>query len=174
VEWKIKTSSGYESSISEAAIANTDILQPDYTLIPVVRFNENSGCVELAVRENGDAKADAKANYGRWVITKASSKNNFASWEELTIIDNFYSWYLSPETNEFKNILIKDYNVEHGLSYKYAMQQINDYNLYSTKIFASVIVAKFEDVFLCDETRQLKLAFNPKVSSMKNNILEAK
>jgi hypothetical protein len=75
----------------------------------------------LAVRENGEAIADAQANYGRWIITKASSKDNFASWEELTTIDNFYSWYLSPETNEFKNILIKDYNIEHGFSYKYAM-----------------------------------------------------
>lgn len=174
VEWKIKTSSGYEGSISEEAIANTDILQPDYVLIPVVHFNENSGCAELAVKENGEATIAAEANYGRWVITKASSKDNFASWEELTTIDNFYSWYLSPEDNEFKNILIKDYNIEHGYSYKYAMQQINDHNLYSTKILTSVIVAKFEDVFLCDETRQLKLAFNPKVSSMKNNILEAK
>jgi hypothetical protein len=35
-------------------------------------------------------------------------------------------------------------------------------------------VAKFDDVFLCDEERQLKLAFNPKISSMKDNILESK
>jgi hypothetical protein len=102
-------------------IANNEVLSPDYTIIPVVRFNEENGCAELAVRENGEATIDAEANYGRWIITKASSKDNFASWEDLATVDNFYSWYLSPEDNEFKNILIKDYNIEHGLSYKYGM-----------------------------------------------------
>jgi hypothetical protein len=29
-------------------------------------------------------------------------------------------------------------------------------------------------MYLCDEERQLRIAFNPKVSSMKNNILESK
>jgi hypothetical protein len=121
-EWYIETSSGYKDSVSSGyMIANNEVLSPDYTLIPVVRFNEENGCAELAVRENGDAKADAKANYGCWVITKASSKDNFNSWTELALIDDFYSWYLSPKDNEFKNILIKDYEIEHGVSYKYAL-----------------------------------------------------
>jgi hypothetical protein len=29
-------------------------------------------------------------------------------------------------------------------------------------------------MFICDENRQLKIAFNPKISSMKNNVLESK
>jgi hypothetical protein len=121
-EWYIETSSGYKDSISSnLMIANNEVLSPDYTLIPVVRFNEENGSAELAVKESDEATIAAEANYGRWVITKASSKDNFTSWEELTIIDNFYSWYLSPKDNEFKNILIKDCNIEHGVSYKYAL-----------------------------------------------------
>lgn len=174
-EWHIETSSGYKDSISSnLVIANNEVLSPDYTLIPVVRFSEENGCAELAVKAGVGASSTAEANYGRWVITKASSKDNFNSWTELALIDDFYSWYLSPKDNEFKNILIKDYEIEHGVSYKYALQQINKYNLYSVKITTPIVIAKFEDVFLCDEDRQLRLAFNPKVSSMKDNILESK
>lgn len=174
-EWRIETSSGYKDSIeSDLTVANNEVLIPDYTLIPKVRFNEDSGCAELAVNPGTEPDTAAEVNYGRWVITKASSKDNFGSWVELAIIEDFYSWFLSSVNNEFKNILIKDYEIEHGISYKYALQQINDYGVYSVKITTPVVVAKFDDVFLCDEERQLKLAFNPKISSMKDNILESK
>jgi len=36
------------------------------------------------------------------------------------------------------------------------------------------IIADFEDMFLFDGERQLKIRFNPKVSSFKTNILENK
>jgi hypothetical protein len=36
------------------------------------------------------------------------------------------------------------------------------------------VFADFEDMFLADGKRQLKIRFNPKVSSFKNDILEQK
>ncbi len=174
VEWHIETMSGYKAYQQVDSAVNTEILNPDYQLIPIVRFNEENGCAELAVKAGPSLAASDSANYGRWIITKASSKDNFSSWVEIFKIENFYSWYLSKEENSFDPILIKDYNVEHGVEYQYALQQVNNYGLYSLKIISPIVTAKFEDMYLCDEERQLRIAFNPKVSSMKNNILESK
>jgi hypothetical protein len=75
----------------------------------------------LAVNPGTEPDTAAEVNYGQWIVTKASSKDNFGSWVELATIEDFYSWFLSPANNEFKNILIKDYEIEHGISYKYAL-----------------------------------------------------
>lgn len=174
VEWHIETMSGYKAYQQEESVIKTEILNPDYQLIPIVRFNEENGCAELAVKAGPDLAASDSANYGCWVITKASSKDNFSSWVEIFKIENFYSWYLSKEEDSFDPILIKDYNIEHGVEYQYGLQQVNNYGLYSLKVISPIVLAKFEDMYLCDEERQLRIAFNPKVSSMKNNILESK
>jgi hypothetical protein len=59
-------------------------------------------------------------DYGHWIVLKATSKDNFSSWTQLYDIPNFYSWYLS-NNDEFENIMIKDYNIEHGVGYQYAL-----------------------------------------------------
>ena len=46
--------------------------------------------------------------------------------------------------------------------------------LYSNRILSNEIIADFEDAFLFDGNRQLKIRYNPKVSSLKPNVLETK
>jgi len=46
--------------------------------------------------------------------------------------------------------------------------------LTSNRITSSLVYADFEDAFLYDGKRQLKIRYNPKVSSFKNNIMETK
>ena len=43
-----------------------------------------------------------------------------------------------------------------------------------TKLSDKTVFADFEDCFLYDGKRQLKIKFNPKVSSFKKDILETK
>ena len=71
-------------------------------------------------------------------------------------------------------IKFKDYTVEQGKTYIYSVQQYNNSGVYSGRILSNEIYVNFEDMFLLDGKRQLKIRFNPKVSSMKNNILETK
>jgi hypothetical protein len=70
--------------------------------------------------------------------------------------------------------LWKDYTVEQGKTYIYSIQQYNNSGVYSGRILSNEIYVNFEDMFLLDGKRQLKIRFNPKVSSMKNNVLETK
>jgi hypothetical protein len=146
----VETSSGYKEVISNKAIVSDEILAPDFSLVPKVRIDETNGIAEIAI-ENPENNNSEK-NFGHWKILKATSKDNFGSWTEMYDIENCYSWYLSPP-NSFKVVLIKDYDIEHGISYQYALQQINDYGIRSIKIVSPSVNAKFEDIYLCDETR---------------------
>ena len=110
---------------------------------------------------------------GNFLITRASERDDYFEWIEIvrfTISSNYPSEYH-----------FSDYSVEQGVHYKYALQQYNTHNIYSKKIYQtnkqgqkSVTMADFEDMFLSDATRKLKIRFNPKVTSFKNTIPEQK
>ena len=122
---------------------------------------------------------------GNFVILRASSKDNFKTWQEIR------RFRLKNEIPYTK--VIYDYTVEQGITYRYAIQQYNRQQFYSKKIYAykrdpntgeilenngvkifNDIKADFEDMFLYDGTRQLKIRFNPKVNSFKNSLQEQK
>jgi hypothetical protein len=71
-----------------------------------------------------------------------------------------------------------DYLVEHGQSYVYAIQEIRETEeegmVLSARETIEPIQVFFEDMFLFDGENQLKIKFNPKVTSLKNTMLEAK
>lgn len=72
--------------------------------------------------------------------------------------------------------ICNDYTVEQGAKYRYALQAYTDNQLYSNKRYnkEGYIQADFEDMYLYDGKKQLKIKFNPKVSSFKTTILESK
>jgi hypothetical protein len=72
-------------------------------------------------------------------------------------------------------IVFEDYTLEQGIKYKYAIQRYNDNGVRSKRKMADKIIqAYFDDMFLYDGKMQLRVAFNPKVSSFKSTILETK
>lgn len=73
-----------------------------------------------------------------------------------------------------KDIEIKDTTIEQGKRYIYSLQQYNNSGIYSNRLMSNEIYADFEDLFILDGNRQLKIRFNPKVSSMKNSVVESK
>ena len=78
------------------------------------------------------------------------------------------------KSGKIAEIKFMDYTVEQGKNYIYSIQQYNNYGIYSTRIVSNKIYTDFEDTFLLDGERQLKIRFNSKVSSMKDNIVETK
>ena len=69
-----------------------------------------------------------------------------------------------------------DCSVEHGETYQYAIRTYDsDTQVYGTRYLTeNTITIEFEDMFLTSEDRQLNIKYNPKVSSVKNTILEQK
>ena len=71
-----------------------------------------------------------------------------------------------------------DTSVEQGITYKYALVQVttgvNDSKAYSERNYKTSITPDFENMFLTDGEKQLKIKYDPKVSSFKDTILETK
>lgn len=85
------------------------------------------------------------------------------------------------------DISYKDLTIEHGKTYSYSIRQYNNDGVYSSRQIlenvvdgngtytaTSTIVADFEDSFLYDGESQLKIRFNPQVSTFKETVLESK
>ena len=69
-----------------------------------------------------------------------------------------------------------DFTIEQGKQYIYAIQGIpvDGESNATEKLQSSLFTAQFEDMFLGDKDRQLKIEFNPKVNAYKRTILESK
>lgn len=103
---------------------------------------------------------------GSFVLCRSSEESNYSNWEELKKF-NF--------NNEIpKGFLYRDYLTVQGKKYQYSIQQYNNYGLYSNRIYSHFIVADFEDIFLYDGEKQLKIRYNPKMTKFTNTVLEQK
>lgn len=92
-------------------------------------------------------------------------------WTKIATIQN-----LSSYDNAFE-WSFKDFTVEQGKEYQYGFkEQVSKNAIEDVTIIkkSEPIVADFEDAFLWDGQRQIRIRFNPKVSSFKTNRLESK
>ena len=140
---------------------------------------------ELEEAISDQANYGNKTITGNFVILRSSSKDNYHTWQEVR------RFRLSGEIPH--NRIFYDYTVEQGIKYRYAIQQYNRQHFYSKKIYSykrnplngeilynqgqpilNEIKADFEDMFLYDGKRQLKIRFNPQVTSFKNDLQEQK
>ncbi len=102
---------------------------------------------------------------GGFVLTRLDTSNPTV-WVEIQR-QNLQS-VLPSEMN------FRDFTIEQGKTYIYGLQQYNDNGLYSERITSNAIYADFEHAFLFDGVRQLKIEYNPKVTSFKVDVLESK
>lgn len=133
-------------------------------ILPVLNYN--NGYIEIQIEGKKDFLGNEKPARGQFILSRASEKSNYMDWEKIS------EFSLVSERPSIKKW--KDFTIEQGVHYKYSIQQFNS-NLYSDRMISDEIVfADFEDSFLYDGKRQLKIKFNPKVSSFKKDVLETK
>ena len=134
----------------------------------IIDYDRENGCVNLSmdIKNNLNLWIEQQNIKGTYQLLRADNKDNYTTWTPIHVY-RIYNGEI-PYTH-------KDCTVEQGVSYKYAYQQFNKYGVYS-KIFAITepITIDFEYMYLGDKNRQIKLAYNSKVSSFKSVILESK
>lgn len=129
-------------------------------------LNYNNGYIEIQIEGKKDFLGNEKPARGQFILSRASEKSNYMDWETIS------KFSLVSERPSIKKW--KDFTIEQGVHYKYSIQQFNS-NLYSDRMISDEIVfADFEDCFLYDGKRQLKIKFNPNISSFKKDVLETK
>lgn len=118
----------------------------------------------------------SKPTVGNYVLLRANSQDNYSSWDILT------QFKISNEIQAdmlWNNYQWKDFDLIHGVTYKYALSQFaiktdTRTREYSNKIVSIPVYSAYEDLYLSDKDKQLAVRFNPKVSSFKEVIQESK
>ena len=100
---------------------------------------------------------------GNFVLERT---NDNLQWNELTK-------FALTNISDLSLFTWKDWSIEQGIEYTYAIRQYSG-NIYSERKLSNTITAEFEHMFLSDGEKQLKIKYNPKVSSFKDTILEQK
>lgn len=166
VQYSVITNNNLTVNSFKYLVMESDSIDAEIKATLEAKLNYDNACIDLSLIGKKNALGGEDAVTGVFVLQRASSLDNYATW---TTISNFRLTGQLPST-----FLFRDYTIEQGATYLYSVQQFNDSNIYSNRILSDEITAQFEDAYLYDGERQLKIRFNPKVSSFKTVVLESK
>ena len=159
IQYSITTINGITLSTLKYQIIQRATLDPEIQATLKADLNEDNGFINLhliGIRDENKAEAPIS---GAFLLTRSSKDSNYMEWDEVL---RFQMIAQLPSMD-----LWKDFTIEQGKNYKYSLQQYNDSGLYSNRIFSNEIYSDFEDAFLYDGERQLRIRYNTKVSSFK-------
>lgn len=166
IQYTVKTNNGLVASSPRYKLIQHHSIDPEMQADLLVSNNFDNGYVTLALSGKiGESGLEIPAT-GLFSVSRSSSNDDFMIWNEVAKfsmqaqLPSSWSW--------------RDFTTEQGVTYQYSIQQYNDAGLYSNRILSEKIRADFEDAFLYDGERQLKVKYNPKVATFKSDLQEAK
>lgn len=128
----------------------------------IAEADEDNGRIILTIKKSNITDGFT----GELVLRRTSNKTNFTIWEDLKT----YTYEGATAIKETFN----DMTIESGVWYKYYLQKRSNGVAASTKYIKTPIMVIFDDMFLTTKDRQLKIKFNPTVSSFKRTIQESR
>ena len=166
IEYLVTTVNKMVISSGKYKIMQKKSINPEIKADLVPTLNYENGYINLQLQGHINNDGVEYAATGAFKIVRASDEDNFATWNEVL---KFALYGQQPS-----RWMWQDMTVKQGVTYRYALQQYNDSGLTSNRLESTKIYADFEHAFLYDGERQLKIKYNPKVSSFKNTVLESK
>ena len=141
----------------------TATTEPNPSFIYEVEEDEENASFSLDIVKT----ASSDPFTGTFYIRRADSKDNFTIWEDV-----YSKEYTSASFIAFK---WTDYTIESGIWYKYSIQTANLAGKRSPMLmFGKPVMMLLDDMFLLSGNKQLKIKFNPSISSFKRTIAETK
>lgn len=147
--------------ISQKVTINSD-LKADIVVTP----NFSDGFIDVDLIGYKNSKNTETITTGSFILSRSSEDSDYKNWEKLS------TFKLIAELPS--RHLWRDFTAEQGKKYKYSIQQYNDDGLYSNRLLSNEVFLDFEDTFLYDGVRQLKIRYNPKVGSIRTYNSESK
>lgn len=161
IQFMVKTTGNMEASSVRYRISQKRSVPPEAKFDFKATMDKENGFVNLTIENCSQPLLT-----GTFLISRRSNLEGDTDWTDFK---RFNLQAIQPSSF---NII--DCSVAHGAHYTYAIQQYNQNGLYSEKINSNVVVADFEDAFLFDGDKQLRIRYNPKVSSFKTDLAEQK
>lgn len=166
IQYSVKTNNGLIVKSPRYLIMNSLSIDPEIKAKLIAELDYSNACVNLNLIGEISPSGKEYAITGTFLLTRASSLDNYSTWLPISRF---------KMTGELPSaFLFRDYTIEQGATYLYSLQQFNDYSIYSNRLLSEKVNVSFEDAFLFDGVKQLKIRFNPKVSSFKTVLMEAK
>lgn len=199
LQLKVTTINGYELETPKYPIITGSKIVPDFNG-KIVAEEQDAEAIENGYIKIHLAAVDPSIplSSGEFLIErKATDENIFTEieqftlsvgedWKDLEWIDTSieqgkdYVYYITQIYDIYKVVLIDTEVPENSEEYENQykkLQEANDYlvyHRYSERVPSNQVTAEFIHTFLSDGERQLKIKYNPKVSTFKNTLLEQK
>lgn len=169
-EWPIEVSNAWNFSLIDR-LSYFEVILPCLDVVEKISYTDVK---DISNHINIDSSYITKIAqteyeslyYGSYILSRASSDDNYSTWY---IINRFRLDDQRPSSYS-----VKDVTIEHGKKYKYALTQYNLWGLQASKMISEVCSAGFEDAYLYDGEKTLRIRYNPEVSSFKITVLEQK
>lgn len=166
IQYSITTANNLQISSPMYRISTRITIDSDLQAELTAKADFDNGYIQIDLVGNVDSEGNETITTGSFVLSRANEDDDYLNWEKLLtfkLIAEFPS-----------RSLWKDFTAEQGKHYRYAIQQYNDEGLYSTRKLSNIVFSDFEDAFLYDGERQLKIRYNPKLGNIKTNLSETK
>ena len=176
--YTVTTRNGYVASSPLYKITSDNLLPPTKEMSIIATGNYEDGYVHIGFQgileekvfnagmPNETKRMVEQPYFGEFLLSRSSEESNFTEWLELK--------RFRLENSAPSHVSFNDFSIEQGVKYIYSVQQYNMWGLYSSRILSEYVSVDFEDMYLYDGQRSLKIKFNPKISSFKTNVLEQK
>lgn len=164
IQYIVNTINGLTVASPKYKILPSSAVQPDVNISLHADLNFDNGYIQVHVKDESNGIVEQPLT-GGFVLMRAESDAT-SDWVE---IQRQTLQSVLPSA-----LVFKDFSIEQGKTYIYSVQQYNDEGLHSQRILSNYVYADFEHAFLFDGSRQLKIEYNPKVSSFKTTLLETK
>lgn len=166
IKYSVKTINNMFISTPRYKIVQRSTIDPEIKATLEATLNYDNGFIDIQLIGEKDDQGLEIPVSGAFLLSRASEDSNYMNWDEIS---RFQMTAQTPSRD-----LWQDFTIEQGKNYKYSLQQYNDSGLYSNRIISNEVYTNFEDTFLYDGERQLKVRYNTKISSFKATVLEAK
>ena len=166
IQYTITTINKLTLSTPRYRIMQKPSIDPEISAHLNVMLNYDNGYIAVNLVGELDENGMEEPVTGAFLLSRSCEDSNYQVWDEVS------RFKLAGQIPSRQ--LWKDFTVEQGKHYQYSLQQYNDAGLYSNRMLSDIIYSDFEDAFLFDGKKQLKIKYNPKVSSLKKDLLETK
>lgn len=141
-------------------IQYTTLSQNSFTIAATA--DKQAGWIKLNI-----TSAETMSNLGaNFIVRRSSSKDGFRTWEDVHIF--------LTQVNEKVNELWFDRTVQSGVWYRYGLQQRNGEGFRSNMLqMKELIICTFDNIYLLDGDKQLKIKFNPQVNNYSHVVSES-
>ena len=162
-----------------------------YQIRYVVRTNNDMVIASpmYFIQEGAELEDNNKIIFNTQTNIESGGIDLYIEASEQGLVAGEYAFYRSESTGSWTKIgtvtfdiflkqnekiqFYSDYTIQQGVSYRYALQRFHN-ALLCKKIESDEVCCDFEDIFLSDTERQVKIRFNPKIANFKDTILESK